>query len=123
MPLQTERGYQDDQDTYGLVTLDTGEQIPITEEIFDCMELGYAITLHKAQGSQFPRIVVAIQKGRISDRAWLYTAVTRAEAEVHIVGKSSHFASMAKSVSNANRRASYLKDLLLEERRGSGVSQ
>ncbi|WP_339804632.1 ATP-dependent RecD-like DNA helicase [uncultured Marinobacter sp.] len=119
----TERGYQDDQDTYGLVTLDTGEQIPITEEIFDCMELGYAITLHKAQGSQFPRIVVAIQKGRISDRAWLYTAVTRAEAEVHIVGKSSHFASMAKSVSNANRRASYLKDLLLEERRGSGVSQ
>lgn len=109
----TERGYHDDQDTYGVVTLDTGEQIPITKEIFDCMELGYAITLHKAQGSQFPRIVVALQKGRISDRAWLYTAVTRAEAEVHIVGKASDFAAITKSVSNANRRASYLKDLLL----------
>lgn len=117
----TERGYQDDQETYGVVTLDTGEQIPITEEVFDCMELGYAITLHKAQGSQFPRIVVALQKGRISDRAWLYTAITRAEAEIHIVGKASDLAAISKSVSNANRRASYLKDLLREGKRDSGV--
>ncbi|MCG9578178.1 ATP-binding domain-containing protein [Vibrio tubiashii] len=45
------------------------------------MELGYAITLHKAQGSQFPRIIIALQNGRIVDRAWLYTAITRAEVK------------------------------------------
>ena len=50
------------------------------------MELGYAITLHKAQGSQFPRVIIALQKGRIVDRAWLYTAITRAGKEIHIVG-------------------------------------
>jgi exodeoxyribonuclease V alpha subunit len=50
------------------------------------MQLGYAITLHKAQGSQFPRVIIALQKGKIVDRASLYTAVTRVESEHHIVG-------------------------------------
>lgn len=117
----TERDVQDDQETFGVVTLDTGDPIPITEEVLDCMELGYAITLHKAQGSQFPRIIVAIQKGRISDRAWLYTAVTRAEAEIHIVGQAKDFAAIAKSESNTNRRASFLRRLLEERKRDSGV--
>ena len=116
----TERDTQDGQETFGVVTLDTGEAISITDEVFDCMELGYGITLHKAQGSQFPRIVVAVQTGRISDRAWLYTAITRAEAEIHIVGQASDFASIVKSVSNATRRASFLRELLQE--RDSGVS-
>ena len=39
-------------DTYGEVTLDTGDKIEVTQAVLDCMELGYAITLHKAQGSQ-----------------------------------------------------------------------
>ncbi len=117
----TERDVQDDQETFGVVTLDTGEAIPITEEVLDCMELGYAITLHKAQGSQFPRIIVAIQKGRISDRAWLYTAITRAEAEVHIVGQAKDFEAIVKLESNASRRASFLRELLEERKRVSGV--
>lgn len=54
-------------DSYGEVTLDTGEKVEITQSVLDCMELGYAITLHKAQGSQFPRIIIALQKGRIVD--------------------------------------------------------
>lgn len=116
-----ERNVQDGQKTFGIVTLDTGEEIAITEDVFDCMELGYAITLHKAQGSQFPRIIVVVQKGRISDRAWLYTAITRAEIEVHIVGQVSDFATIAKSVSNANLRASFLRELLEERKRDSGV--
>ncbi|WP_425609345.1 ATP-binding domain-containing protein [Vibrio tubiashii] len=68
-------------DSYGEVTLDTGEKVEITQSVLDCMELGYAITLHKAQGSQFPRIIIALQNGRIVDRAWLYTAITRAEVK------------------------------------------
>jgi len=116
-----DRDVQDDQETFGMVTLDTGEEIKITEDLFDCMELGYAITLHKAQGSQFPRIIVVVQKGRISDRAWLYTAITRAEVEIHIVGQASDVAALTKSVSNANRRASFLRELLEERKWDSGA--
>lgn len=118
----TEREIQDELETFGVVTLDTGEQIAITEEVFDCMEAGYAITLHKAQGSQFPRIIVAVQRGRISDRAWLYTAVTRAESEIHIVGQDKDFAAIVKSQSNANRRASYLRQLLEGSKGNQGLA-
>lgn len=111
----TGREVRDNQETFGVVTLDTGEEITITEDILDCMELGYAITLHKAQGSQFPRIIVVLQKGRISDRAWVYTAITRAEAEVHIVGQAKDLSIMAKAVSNANRRLSFLRELLKKD--------
>lgn len=76
------------------------------------MELGYAITLYKAQGSQFPRVIIALKNGRIVDRAWLYTAITRAEFEVHIAGTSCDFRAATKSVSNANLRNSYLSSLL-----------
>lgn len=101
-------------DSYGEVTLDTGEKVKITQGVLDCMELGYAITLHKAQGSQFPRIIIALQNGRIVDRAWLYTAITRAETEIHIVGSEKDFKTITESPSNSHKRNSYLKELLGE---------
>ena len=99
-------------DSYGEVTLDTGEKIEITQSVLDCMELGYAITLHKAQGSQFPRIIIALQKGRIVDRAWLYTAITRAESEIHIVGSRDDMKRITEAPSHSHKRNSYLKALL-----------
>lgn len=99
-------------DRYGQVTLDTGDEIDITQSVLDCMELGYAITLHKAQGSQFPRIIIALQKSKIVDRAWLYTAITRAESEIHIVGTKSDFRAITEAPSDSHRRNSYLVELL-----------
>lgn len=101
-------------DSYGEVTLDTGEKVKITQDVLDCMELGYAITLHKAQGSQFPRIIIALQNGRIVDRAWLYTAITRAETEIHIVGSVEDFRAITEAPSNSYKRNSYLRELLSE---------
>ncbi len=101
-------------DSFGEVTLDTGERVEITEGVLDCMELGYAITLHKAQGSQFPRIIIALKNGRIVDRAWLYTAITRAEIEVHIVGPEEDFRAITESLSSSHKRNSYLRKLLSE---------
>lgn len=100
------------EETYGQVQLDTGEVITITQQLMDCMERGYAITLHKAQGSQWPRIIIALKAGRIVDRAWLYTAITRAEAEVHIVGNAHEFEKITKAPSNAHKRNSFLLHLL-----------
>lgn len=99
-------------ESLGQVTLDTGVSIDITQSVLDCMELGYAITLHKAQGSQFPRIIIALQKGKIVDRAWLYTAITRAEAEIHIVGSRQDFELAVLNESNSNKRRSFLSEML-----------
>jgi exodeoxyribonuclease V alpha subunit len=99
-------------ESYGEVTLDTLEKLSVNQSVLDCMELGYAITLHKAQGSQFPRVIIALHKGRIVDRAWLYTAITRAEGEVHIVSSLDDFKLVTKSLSKAKTRNSYLVELL-----------
>ena len=94
----------------GVVRTDTGDFVEITESLLDAIELGYAITLHKAQGSQFPRIIVVLEDNRITDRSWLYTAITRAESEVHIIGCSETF----KKVTTASAKAFNRKTLLTE---------
>lgn len=75
------------------------------------IELGYAITCHKAQGSQFPKVIVPIMNsldvdGRITcpilDLTWLYTAITRAEYEVILVG---HRPTAEKAVEMGSRWA------------------
>jgi exodeoxyribonuclease V alpha subunit len=50
------------------------------------LDLAYAITTHKAQGSQFARVVIPIYRSRLLDRTLLYTAITRAQLQVVIVG-------------------------------------
>jgi exodeoxyribonuclease V alpha subunit len=102
-------------DKFGVVTLDTidEEQIALDFDLFTSIKLGYAISLHKAQGSQFPRIIISlIDNERIVDKSWLYTAITRAETEVHIVGTRSDFVKITQHESNANKRNSFLGELL-----------
>jgi superfamily I DNA/RNA helicase len=54
----------------------------------DLFDFGYALTVHKAQGSQAKRVVLFEERFRqMTDeewRRWLYTAVTRAEEELYI---------------------------------------
>ncbi|NTU47151.1 AAA family ATPase [Candidatus Roizmanbacteria bacterium] len=56
----------------------------------DLFDFGYAITVHKAQGSQAPRVILFEERfSRMDDemwRRWLYTAVTRAQEELFIIG-------------------------------------
>lgn len=99
-------------DKFGVVKLDTGDEVELDLDLFNSIKLGYAISLHKAQGSQFPRIIISLKSGRIVDRSWLYTAITRAETEVHIVGKKSDFVKITQLESNANKRNSFLSELL-----------
>ncbi len=68
------------------VNWDDGVRRPIVEAMLDDLELGYAITVHKAQGSQWPRIVVPLTGHRLLDRTLVYTAVTRAQRQVLLVG-------------------------------------
>lgn len=51
------------------------------------IQLAYALTAHKAQGSEFPCVVVVCHKSHFfADRNWLYTAVTRAARSCILVG-------------------------------------
>ena len=104
---------QREKDTFGSITLDDEDLTvkPMVELLQD-LKLGYSLTVHKAQGSQFPRIIVALRGGSFFDRAWLYTAVTRAEAEVHIVCTKEKLISTIINKPNSHKRQTMLKQLL-----------
>jgi len=56
----------------------------------DLFDFGYALTVHKAQGSQSKRVILFEERFKQMDdemwRRWLYTGVTRAEEELYVIG-------------------------------------
>ena len=88
----------------GWVDWDDGVRRPIVEEMLDDLELGYAITVHKAQGSQWPRIIVPLTGHRLLDRTLVYTAVTRAQRQVLMVGDQSAAKKAVEGLPRAHAR-------------------
>ena len=86
------------------VDWDDGVRRPIVEEMLDDLELGYAITVHKAQGSQWPRVIVPLTGHRLLDRTLVYTAVTRAQRQVLLVGDESAIKAAVKREPRAQSR-------------------
>lgn len=74
----------------------------------DEMELAYAITIHKSQGSEYPAIVLPILSGplMLMNRNLLYTAVTRAKKCVTIVGSNAMVQQMIKNINERKRYSS-----------------
>lgn len=68
------------------VEWDDGQRRPLTVDMLNDIELGYAVTVHKAQGSQWRRVIVPVTSSRLLDRTLLYTALTRAQSQVLLVG-------------------------------------
>ena len=83
------------------VTWDEGEK---TMEDVRRMDLAYAITTHKAQGSQWERVVVPVFDSRLLDRALLYTAITRAKSQVVLLGDRRAFERAVAEPAVASRR-------------------
>ena len=81
----------------------------------DELELAYAITVHKAQGSEYPAVLIPLLAGpkMLMNRNLLYTAVTRARKCVTVVGSEEVFAQMIANRLQQNRFTS-LKDRLME---------
>ncbi len=71
----------------------------------DELELAYAITIHKSQGSEYPAVVMPIMEGpkMLMNRNILYTAITRAKKCVTMVGDANVFYSMVDNTSQAKR--------------------
>ncbi len=104
-----------DKDNFGLIKMHDDDIDVIPDlEIIPALELGYTMTVHRAQGSQFPCVIVALQGGYI-DRSWLYTAITRAEVELHIVSTKEKLITAINKPPNASKRKTKLKALLQED--------
>lgn len=70
----------------------------------DYIDLGYAISVHKSQGSQWPIVIVPIFQSKILDRSLIYTAITRAAKQVILIGDSDAFRSGVRANPAAKRR-------------------
>jgi exodeoxyribonuclease V alpha subunit len=66
---------------------DDEEHVFAADDLVD-LTLGYALTCHRAQGSEADHVVVALPESRLLDPSWIYTAVTRARRSVVIVGQT-----------------------------------
>ena len=63
-----------------------GEVITFTGETKRLLTLAYAITGHKAQGSEAPVVIAPIFGSRVLSREWLYTVITRAKRRCTLIG-------------------------------------
>lgn len=97
------------------VEFDEGRMVEYEFKQLDELELAYAITIHKSQGSEYPAVVIPLLNGPrlLMNRNLLYTAVTRARRCVTLVGDERTFAGMIGNQSE-RRRYSGLKQRLLE---------
>ena len=81
----------------------------------DEIELAYAITIHKSQGSEYPAVILPLLSGpkMLFNRNLLYTAVTRAKKCVTILGSSKTVQEMIDNAKE-NRRYTGLNDRIKE---------
>lgn len=97
------------------VEFDEGRMVEYPYKLLDELELAYAITIHKSQGSEYPAVVIPLLSGpsMLMNRNLLYTAVTRARKCVTLVGNDTTFAQMIQNTSQ-QKRYSGLKERLKE---------
>lgn len=102
------------------VLFDEGRKVLYPFKQLEELELAYAVTVHKSQGSEYPAVVIPLLQGpkMLMNRNLLYTAVTRAKKCVTLVGDENVLTEM---IENGTRiqRYSGLKDRIREVKTGS----
>ena len=90
------------------VEFDEGRMAEYAYADLDELELAYAVTIHKSQGSEYPAIVMPILTGprQLLHRNLLYTAVTRAKQCVAMVGSAATVELMIQNVQEQKRYTS-----------------
>ena len=98
-----------------IIEFDEGRMVEYPYKLLDELELAYAITIHKSQGSEYPAVVIPLLSGpmMLMNRNLLYTAVTRARKCVTLVGNEVTFQQMIQNTSQ-QKRYSGLCDRLKE---------
>lgn len=109
--IRVPRGVSDDASN--------GDTDPDEETGTGCdWDLAYALSVHKAQGSEWGCVIVLIDEyagaRRICDRAWLYTAISRAKQRCFLVGKIATAQRFCR-VNNISKRKTFLTPLIAEQ--------
>jgi exodeoxyribonuclease V alpha subunit len=106
--LVTQNNYEDDADVrngdlgiledvadtstnmerFGTIRMSDGREIGVNLDLLGKLSLGYAVTIHKSQGSQWPTCFITLPRNatRMIDQSLLYTAVTRAQKRALLFG-------------------------------------
>lgn len=87
------------------IEFDEGRMVEYPYKLLDELELAYAITIHKSQGSEYPAVVIPLLSGSamLMNRNLIYTAVTRARKCVTLVGNEQTFYQMVQNTSQQKR--------------------
>ena len=95
------------------VEFDEHRQVSYSFQSLDELELAYAITIHKSQGSEYPAVVIPLLQGprQLYNRNLIYTAVTRARKCVTLVGSEQVFADMIRNNNELNRNSSLAEQI------------
>lgn len=96
----------------GVIEWDNGRQTEISEELLSNLSLAYAITVHKSQGSQYPKVILPAFQAANMDRSMLYTAVTRAEQTVVVIGSDKVINDSISKVQVEGRRADLFSKII-----------
>jgi len=98
---------------YGVMSID-GKFVDITDETITSIDLGYAITIHKSQGSQWPKCILLLPDyaSRMTDQSLIYTAVTRPSRELVLMGDSALIESAIEKGNSASKRLTNIGCLL-----------
>jgi exodeoxyribonuclease V alpha subunit len=78
-----------------------GKELCLAQEDLEWIAHAYAISVHKAQGSQFERVIIPVCKSRLLDRTLIYTAITRGVDQVVLLGDLSAARSAIQSTPHA----------------------
>lgn len=88
-------------------------------------ELGYALSVHKSQGSDWPWVVVMLDDypgaRMVCDRSWLYTAISRAKTKCWMLGNRSTADRMCRT-SKIWHRKTFLRELILRGKALEGLA-
>ena len=104
------------------VEFDEGKQVEYTGATLEELELAYAITIHKSQGSEYPAVIIPLLNAPrpLLNRNLLYTAVTRARKCVTIVGSENSVNEMIQNESEMKRNSG-LVDSIIEMEEADNV--
>lgn len=97
------------------VEYEEGKTVKYPYALLDELELAYAITIHKSQGSEYPAVIIPILSGpkMLFSRNLLYTAVTRAKSTVLLLGNDNQIFEMIDNADEQKRFTS-LSDRIVE---------
>lgn len=107
------------------VTIDFEGRVAVyNQQMLDNLELAYAVTVHKSQGSEFDVVILSVFGGfdKLYYRNLLYTAVTRAKKMLIIVGSKNRVDFMIDN-NRRNLRYTALKNMLMELVEGDDSGQ